>query len=237
MNIKGNIVLITGGSSGYGQAMAKAFTDEGATVIIAARHEEALRQAQAQTGAADNLVMDATSTSDWAKAESFLRSRYGRLDVLINNAGGGVAIKPFEQQTIEEIDRSISLNLSSVIYGSHTFAPMMIAQKAGTIINVASVCARECWPGWSVYGAAKAGVLNFSKGLYVDLQPYQIRVTCLIPAAANTRFNDSANIPSTPLLLKPEDVANTALFIAGLPQHAVIEDVTIWGINQIVNPL
>ena len=75
-----------------------------------------------------------------------------------------------------------------------------------------------------MYGAAKAGVLNFSKGLYVDLQPYQIRVTCLIPAAANTRFNDSANIPSTPLLLKPEDVANTALFIAGLPQHAVIED-------------
>ena len=237
MNMENKIVLITGGSSGYGRAMAKAFSDEGATVIIAARHEETLRQAQAHTGAAEVLVMDVTSAADWARAEKVLRTRYGRLDVLINNAGGGVAIKSIEQQSIEEIDRSIALNLNSVIYGCHAFAPMMIAQKAGTIINVASVCARECWPGYSVYGAAKAGVLNFSKGLYEDLQAYQVRVTCLIPAAANTGFGPNANITVDPLLLQPEDIAQTALFIAQLPPHAVVEDVTVWGIDQTVVPL
>jgi short-subunit dehydrogenase len=118
---------------------------------------------------------------------------------------------------------------------------MMRAQKSGTIINFASVCAKEAWPGWSVYAAAKWGVLGFSKGLYTELQPDNIRVTCVIPAAAYTGFQkategvnpaDFAN-----LSLKAEDVAQVVVDICKLPSHAVIEDVTIWGIDQVVVPL
>ena len=101
---------------------------------------------------------------------------------------GGIAIKNVVDQTKAEIDRAIQLNLNSVIYAANVFAPIFQKQCSGTIINMSSVCARQCWPEWSVYAAAKAGVLNFSKGLYTELQPYGVRVTCLLPASAATRF-------------------------------------------------
>lgn len=166
MNLKDQVVLITGGSQGYGKAAAKAFVQAGATVVIAARGEEKLQQAQRETGSAGYISMDVTRPDDWEnKALPVIERRYGRLDMLINNAGGGVAIAELTNQTPEQINTSIALNLNSVIYGSRTFAPMMKRQKSGTIINVASVCAKHAWPGWSVYAAAKWGVLGFSKPL------------------------------------------------------------------------
>ena len=94
-----------------------------------------------------------------------------------------MAIKEVAEQTPDEIDRSISLNLCSVIYGCREFAPMFKRQSGGTIINVSSVCAKQAWPGWSVYAAAKWGVLGFTKGLATELMPSGVRVTCLVPGA------------------------------------------------------
>ena len=101
------------------------------------------------------FIADAANPSDWAKLRTFIEDRFGRLDLLLNNAGGGVAIKPTAEQAVEDIDRSISLNLNSVIYGCREFAPIFADQKSGTIINISSVCAKQAWPGWSVYAAAK----------------------------------------------------------------------------------
>ena len=181
--------------------------------------------------------MDVTDFAAWHSARAYVEEKYGRLDVLINNAGGGVAIKPVAEQTKAEIDRAILLNLNSVIYAANTFAPLFMAQRAGTILNMSSVCARQCWPEWSVYAAAKAGVLNFSKGLYTELQPYGVRVTCLIPAAASTGFQKASGIGEVNNILGTDDIAQTALFICKLPPRAVVEDVTVWGIDQVVNPL
>lgn len=231
------IVLITGASSGYGKAMAKAFKDLGDTVIMAARGYEKLEAARAEVGGDVAISMDVTVPAEWDKMAAFIAEKYGKLDILINNAGGGIAIKEVSTFSYEEIDEVIKLNLNSCIYGCRTFADMMKNQKSGTMINVASVCARQAWPTWGVYGAAKAGMLNFSKSLYLELQPHGVRVTCLIPASANTGFTDACGIKGVPQKLKPEDVAETATFIANLPQHAVIEDVTVWGIDQVVNPL
>lgn len=234
--MNGKIVFITGGTSGYGKAMAKRFVQEGARVIIAARKQEELDAVSREIGC-DALRMDVTDFAVWHSARTYVEEKYGRLDVLINNAGGGVAIKPVAEQTKVEIDRAILLNLNSVIYAANTFAPLFMAQRAGTILNMSSVCARQCWPEWSVYAAAKAGVLNFSKGLYTELQPYGVRVTCLIPAAASTGFQKASGIGEVNNILGTDDIAQTALFICKLPPRAVVEDVTVWGIDQVVNPL
>lgn len=234
--MKGKVVFITGGTSGYGRAMAELFSREGGTVIIAARKRAELDAMAAQIGC-DVFQMDVTDFEAWGRVREYILSRYGKIDILINNAGGGVAIKTVATQTKEEIDRAIALNLNSVIYSANTFAPVFMKQREGTIINLSSVCARQCWPEWSVYASAKAGVLNFSKGLYVELQPYGVRVTCLIPASAATRFQHDSGIPDVNSKLGVEDIAQTALYICKLPPRAVVEDVTVWGIDQIVNPL
>ena len=234
--MNGKIVFITGGTSGYGKAMAKRFVQEGARVIIAARKQEELDAVSREIGC-DALRMDVTDFAAWHSARAYVEEKYGRLDVLINNAGGGVAIKPVAEQTKVEIDRAILLNLNSVIYAANTFAPLFMAQRAGTFLNMSSVCARQCWPEWSVYAAAKAGVLNFSKGLYTELQPYGVRVTCLIPAAASTGFQKASGSGEVNNILGTDDIAQTALFICKLPPRAVVEDVTVWGIDQVVNPL
>jgi NADP-dependent 3-hydroxy acid dehydrogenase YdfG len=236
-NLNNQVVLITGGTSGYGKAMAKMFHKAGAKVIIAARHRDSLDATAGEIGGIEAIELDVTNFSQWQDVYSLVQDRYKRLDVLINNAGGGVAIKNIEDQSREEIDDALSLNLSSVIYAANVFTPLFKKQKSGTIINIASVCATHAWPAWSVYAAAKAGVLNFSKGLYTELQPFGVRVSCIIPAAASTGFQKSAGLGETDNQLSPDSIAETALFIAGLPPNAVVEDVTVWGIDQVVTPL
>lgn len=231
------IVLVTGASGGYGKAIAKVFKQSGDTVIMTARNAQKLEAARAEIGGDLAFSMDVTSPADWEKAAKLIAEKYGRLDVLVNNAGGGIAIKEVSEFTSEEIDATIKLNLNSVIYGCRTFAPMLKAQKGGTIINISSVCARQCWPTWSVYAAAKAGVLNFSKGLYLELQPFGVRVTCVIPSSASTGFQSACGIGETTDLLLPEDIAETVRYVADLPARAVVEDVTVWGIDKEVNPL
>ena len=231
------IVLITGASSGYGKATAKAFKDNGDTVIMTARNIEKLEEAKNEVGGDFAFSMDVTNPADWEKAVNTIKSKYGRIDILVNNAGGGVTIKDVADFSIEEIDTTIKLNLNSVIYGCRAFAGMMKEQKCGTIINISSVCARQCWPEWSVYASAKAGVLNFSKGMYLEMQPYNVRVSCVVPSSASTGFQKACGIGETTDKLLPQDIAETVLYIANLPQRAVVEDVTVWGIDKQVNPL
>lgn len=231
------IVLITGASSGYGKATAKAFKDNGDTVIMIARNIDKLNKAKKEVGGDLAFSMDVTNPADWENAVKTVKEKYGRLDIIVNNAGGGIAIKEVSDLSIEEIDETIKLNLNSVIYGCRAFAGMMKEQKCGTMINISSVCARQCWPSWSVYAAAKAGVLNFSKGMYLEMQPYNVRVTCVIPSSASTGFQNSCGIDETTDELLPQDIAETVLYVANLPQRAVVEDVTVWGIDKQVNPL
>ena len=231
------IVLITGASSGYGKATAKAFKENGDTVIMTARNTEKLEAARREVSCDLAISMDVTSPSDWERTINTVMEKYGRLDILVNNAGGGIAIKEVSEFTTPEIDATIKLNLNSVIYGCRAVAGIMKSQRRGTIINISSVCARQCWPTWSVYAAAKAGVLNFSKGMYLEMQPYNVRVSCVIPSSASTGFQSACGIGKTDDKLLPEDIADTVLYIANLPERAVVEDVTVWGIDKEVNPL
>lgn len=234
--MKNDIILITGGSSGYGKAAAKKFYEAGAKVIICARNKEQLEKTRQEIGDIDIVPMDVTSVEDWKRVQKYVEETYGHIDCLINNAGGGVAIVDLEHQTYEDIDKCIALNLNSAIYGSKVFTPMFKAQKEGTIINVSSVCAKHAWVGWTPYTAAKVGVLGLSKGLHVELRPYNVRVTCIIPAAGNTNFRKNANTPDMPVKLEAEDIAQAMYDVYTMPKHIVVEEMTVWGIDQDVDP-
>ena len=233
-----DIIIITGATSGYGKATAKLFASEGNTVIITGRNPETLEPCAKEIGAIP-FRADATSPDDWKRLREFVMEKYGRVDLLLNNAGGGVAIKETADQSVEDIDKVIKLNLNSVIYGCREFAPVFRAQKGGTIINVSSVCAKKAWQGWSIYAAAKWGVLGFTKGLTTELGTYGVRVTCLIPGAGDTNFDKNAGFydrGSVPAL-KAENIAEAICSIYKLPEHVWVEEMTVWGIDQVVIPL
>ncbi len=231
------VVIITGATSGYGLAAAKKFQENGDIVIVASRNPEKVAAVVQEYGFADGFVTDVIRYEDWLALKEQVMAKYGRVDVLVNNAGGGVSITDTVTQTKEMIDQAIALNLNSVIYGSSIFGEIMKNQQDGVIINLSSVCARHCWPGWSVYASAKAGVLNFTKGLYVELQPYGVRATCIIPASASTGFQKSAGIDEVVQSLYPEDIANAIFYAASQPKGVVVEEMTVWGTAQVVQPL
>ena len=231
------IVIVTGATSGYGLETARLFQKNGDKVICVSRNKEKVDHAVKEYGFAGGFSMDVTDFEKWEELADFVTEEYGRIDILVNNAGGGVAIKDTVDQTKEDIDRSVALNLSSVIYGSKVIGALMKKQKSGMIINLSSVCARHCWGGWSVYAAAKAGVLNFTKGLYVELQPYGVRATTIIPAAASTGFQSNAGIAPVEQSLQPCDIANAVWFAANQPDGVVVEEITVWGTSQEVQPL
>ena len=231
------IVVITGASSGFGLATAKAFIKNGDTVVMTSNNEAQLVAACEEIGGAMTVVMDVTVPADWERLRKAVIEKYGKIDILINNAGAGLSIKEVSDQTIEEIDSIIKLNLTSVIYGCREFGNQFKAQKMGTIINLASICARQCWPTWTTYAAAKAGVLNFSKGFYLEMKPHNVRVSCVIPSSASTGFQKASGIGAVTDLLTTDDIAQTILYVCNLPQHAVVEDVTVFGIDKDICPL
>lgn len=231
------IVVITGASSGFGLATAKAFIKNGDTVVMTSNNEAQLVAACEEIGGAMTVVMDVTVPADWERLRKAVIEKYGKIDILINNAGAGISIKEVSDQTIEEIDSIIKLNLTSVIYGCREFGNQFKAQKTGTIINFASICARQCWPTWTTYAAAKAGVLNFSKGFYLEMKPHNVRVSCVIPSSASTGFQKASGIGAVTDLLTTDDIAQTILYVCNLPQHAVVEDVTVFGIDKDICPL
>lgn len=231
------IVIVTGATNGYGLETAKLFKEQGDTVIIASRNAEKVQNVVKQYGFADGFKIDVTNVSDWESLRDYCTKKYGRVDVLVNNAGGGVAIEDVTEQSFENIDKAIALNLSSVMYGSKVIGKIMKDQKDGIIINLSSVCAKHCWGSWSVYAAAKAGVLNFSKGLYVEMRPFGVRVTCIIPAAASTGFQSEAGIGEENQTLTAADIANAVVFAANQPKGVVVEEMTVWGTSQDVQPL
>jgi len=230
------VIVITGGTSGYGYAAAQKFAAAGERVIAVARSADALEKTKSSLGV-DIFTADVTKENDWEALYEYVAEKYGRIDLLLNNAGGAVTMTPFLEQTSEQIAYSIELNLTSAMWGSKKFAPMMIEQKSGTIINIASVCANHAWPAYSVYAAAKAGLLNFSKSLYVELREFGVRVSCLIPAAGDTPFCINAGGGPNPMQMKAPDFAQAVFDVFNLPSHIVVENMTVWGIDQEVVPL
>ncbi len=189
--IKGKIVVVTGASSGLGEATARLLSSQGATVVLGARRVDRLhslaKDLEARGGKALALQTDVMRPEQVkALVDSAVQS-YGRLDVMINNAGI-MPQAPLEQLKIDEWDRMIDVNIKGVLYGIAAALPHMQRQKAGHFINVSSVAGHRVGPGFAVYAATKHAVRALSEGLRQEVKPYNIRTTVISPGAVATEL-------------------------------------------------
>ncbi len=239
MQLKNAKVLVTGGSDGYGRGIAAVLKKAGAEVWITGRNVEKLEKAAEELGVR-TIQADASSGADWDR----VMRETGELDVLVNNAGFGGKIVPVAEQTDEDIIRTIGTNLTGVVLGCRRAGAMMAKRKRGIIINISSVCALYAWPAWSVYTAAKAGVAKFSHGLYTELRPHGVRVSCVTPSWGQTGFNHAANISGAsenPELaakcIAPEELGNIVRSIIEQPDHLAVPDITVQPVIQDISPM
>jgi NADP-dependent 3-hydroxy acid dehydrogenase YdfG len=185
-NIEGKVVVITGASSGMGAAAARHLAAQGATVVLGARRVERL---EPLVGEITAVQTDVTDRAQVRRLVDAAVETYGRIDVLVNNAGI-MPLSPLERLKVDEWDRMIDVNLKGVLYGVAAALPHMTAQKSGHIINLSSVAGHKVFGGSAVYSATKFGVRALSEGLRMEVKPYNIRTTIICPGAVKTELLD-----------------------------------------------
>ena len=189
--IEGKVVAITGASSGIGEAAARLLAERGAKVVVGARRSERLEKLvaaiQAKKGEARFRTLDVTSREDMKAFMDFSKAEFGRVDVLVNNAGI-MPLSPMTALKVDEWDRMIDVNIRGVLNGIAAVLPDMKARGSGHIVNVASIGAHVVVPTGAVYSATKSAVRVISEGLRAEMAPHNIRVTILSPGAVKTEL-------------------------------------------------
>jgi short-subunit dehydrogenase len=207
----GLVVLLSGASSGIGWAAAKAFADEGALLMLAARRLNRLKElaasVQAAGAKAEFMETDVQDYRQIARLVETTLQRYGRLDVLVNCAGVGV-FGPFHQQPWEGVQRSLRTNLEGAMALCHAVLPHMIERRSGVIVNVSSVVGKRSAPLLAAYCAGKFGLWGFSQTLALELRPHGIHVCHFCPTSTATEFHSVAGMEQTHRgMHSPEQVA------------------------------
>lgn len=244
-SLKGKVAVITGVGSGFAKATAELFAavDQVGLVMIDL-NEKALEATAAVCRAAGSQVVafagDVTKPETWQRALKETLDTFGRIDFLINYAGGALKVAPIEEMDDDINRRIIDLNLSSTIMSCRTFTPQFKKQGFGKIINVSSACDRRSWPGWSVYSAAKAGVNAFTKCLYTELRPHGIAVTLLVPGGSNTGFQAAAAGVNKfewdeELAVRPEHFADMVYQTCALTKGGCVSEMLVYGLAQDVS--
>jgi NADP-dependent 3-hydroxy acid dehydrogenase YdfG len=195
-NIENKVVVITGASSGLGEATARHLAAHGAKLVLGARRVDRLQGLARELGLGADAAV-ATDVTDAAQVKALVHSAvaaHGWIDVMLNNAGL-MPHSPLERLKIADWDRMIDVNLKGVLYGIAAALPHMTRQKSGHIINVASVAAYKVRPGSAVYAATKAAVRMLSEGLRQEVKPYNIRTTIISPGAVRSELTQSIGEP------------------------------------------
>lgn len=196
--IAGKIIVVTGASSGLGEAVARLLSSQGATVVLGARRNDRIQALAAELirlgGRASAVETDVTQHKQVQNLVDHAVESYGRIDVMINNAGL-MPSSPLDRLKIDDWDRMIDVNIKGVLYGIAAALPPMQRQKAGHIVNVSSVAGHKVRAGGAVYAATKHAVRALSEGLRQEVKPYNIRTTVISPGAVATELTDSVTEP------------------------------------------
>jgi NADP-dependent 3-hydroxy acid dehydrogenase YdfG len=237
-NISGKVVIITGASSGIGEATARLLSAEGALVVVGARRIdklEALAVELRSTGGKVEVVQVDVSKRDDVDAlvEKAVRA-YGRVDVMINNAGI-MPNSPLDQLKVEDWERMIDVNLKGTLYGIAAVLPVMQQQRSGHIINVSSVSGHRVRPNSAVYSATKFGVRAIAEGLRMEMTPHNIRSTVISPGPVDTDLPNSVTDESTAKYVRSlhNEVAIPALSIAQAIAFTISQPAAV-DINEIL---
>ena len=237
------IILITGASSGFGEAMARKFVAHGHRVIAAARRTERLAQLQASLGdALLAITLDVTDKASIEQALAGLPADWKPIDVLVNNAGLALGVEPAHKASLADWETMIATNITGLVTMTHFLLPDMMARGTGHIINIGSVAGETPYPGGNVYGATKAFVEQFTRNLRADLVGSGVRATNIAPGLcggtefSNVRLhgNDSAaaKVYEGTQPLTADDIAETAYWVATLPAYINVNQLEVMPICQ-----
>ena len=236
MEISGKVVAITGASSGIGQATARYLAAQGAKVVLGARREERIKalaeEITAAGGQARYQRLDVASLDDMQAFIDFAVQGFGRLDVVINNAGV-MPLSPLESLKIDEWNRMIDVNIRGVLHGIAAALPVMKAQGKGHFINVASIGAHQVYKTAAVYCATKYAVWAISDGLRQENK--DIRVTILTPGVVESELADTISHTATKefmdefrkVALKPEAIARAIAYAIGQPEDVDVSEIVV----------
>lgn len=237
-NIKDKVIIITGASSGMGEAAARHLAKKGAKVVLAARRSSRIdalaKEINEQGGTAMSIATDVTREDDVKKLVDTTVSQWGRIDVLINNAGV-MPLSPLDQIKVSEWNQMIDVNLRGVLHGIAAALPYMKAQKSGHIINTASIAGHLVFPASAVYSATKYAVRALTEGLRKETCAYNVRATIISPGSVSTELLEHISDKDVQAVnqeyvgkvgIPPETYARMVAFAISEP-----EDV---GINEII---
>ncbi len=232
MRLKGKVAVVTGAGSGFGEAIARLYAEEGAAVVIDDLDETAAKRVAdtilQQGGKAVAIRADVTKSADTKAMVDRALASFGRLDILVNNAGFPQRNQPMTGVSEQDFDRIFAVNVKSIYWAAIHAVPVMKKQGGGVIINTASTAAGRPRPGLTWYNGSKGAVVTITRSMAVELAPDKIRVNAINPVAGETpmlsEFMGGAVTPemrarfvaTVPLgrLSQPLDIANAALFLA-----------------------
>ena len=236
-NIEGKVVVITGASSGLGEATARLLSAQGASVVLGARRIDRLGvladELSRRGGKALAVPTDVIQCDQVKRLVDTAAQTYGRIDVMINNAG----LMPqalLERLKIDEWNRMIDVNIKGVLYGIAAALPHMKQQKAGHFINVSSVAGHRVGPGFAVYAATKYAVRALSEGLRQEVKPYNIRTTVISPGAVATELPNTVTDPQAAerirkfyaeVAIPAESFARAVAFAMSQPEEVDVNEI------------
>jgi NADP-dependent 3-hydroxy acid dehydrogenase YdfG len=238
--LKNKVAIITGASSGIGYATSLTLSKAGIRVAVGARRTERLQELEKQIVENNGEILiqktDVTRKSDCDSLVDTVVEKWGKVDVLINNAGL-MPLSYFKSGKVEEWEQMVDVNIKGVLYCTSAVVPYMLEKKSGHIINISSVAGRIVFAGGSVYCATKHAIAALSEGLRKELSPtYNIRVTCIEPGAVETELLESITdesmtgfIQATKNMetLRSDDIANAILYAVQAPRHVNVNEILI----------
>jgi len=244
-NIQGKVAIVTGASSGIGESMARHLAARGAKVVLAARRTDRLDKVVAEIreagGEAVAIATDVSKRADLEKLAAATVETFGRIDVLVNNAGV-MPLSPLEKLKVDEWDRTIDVNIKGVLYGIAAVLPRMQAQGSGHILNVASIAGIKVFtPIGTVYSATKHAVRAISEGLRVEVGNSGVRVTIVSPGAVDSELKLGSTDADAAAGLKafydanqiPADaVARAVVYAVEQPANVDINEVVVRPVSQ-----
>lgn len=241
----GNVVFITGATSGFGRATARRFAEAGWSLVLSGRRLERLQELQAELSSKVPVHIATLDVRDAAAVQQMvadLPEAFRRVTVLVNNAGLALAPEPAQKVALEDWHTMIDTNITGLVNVTHALLPTLVEIGKGTsIINIGSIAGEWPYPGGHVYGATKAFVKQFSFNLRCDLVSTGVRVTDIAPGMAETEFtlvrtkgnqaaSDALYSNTTPL--SAEDIAEQIFYVATLPAHININRLEIMPSRQ-----
>ena len=234
--ITNKVVLITGASSGIGEATARHLASQGAKVLLGARRTDRLEKIVAEMrkagGIAECRALDVTSRDEMQAFADFALKTFGQIDVIINNAGI-MPLSPLHELKIDEWNRMIDVNIRGVLHGIAAVLPHMRARKAGHIINLSSIGGHQVWPACAVYSGTKFAVLAISEGLRLETK--EIRVTVISPGVVESELAGTISDPTTrdamvefrKVALTPDAIARAMVYAIEQPADVDVNEIIV----------